>query len=302
MVAGRYSGWISSGVAPLRAAKGSGELLLDAISRAARVGHDNARGLALLYLAAARIDTGDLETAEGTAREAIRFGNLGSGGWTFIAETLLGAILLYRGQTDESVSVLKKATGGPLTGVLGYAEGMLAWAMTAAGTDGAVAACNAAMQCLPRPGTTRSLGAWYAVLNLTQALCHSGRREEAGCLLVEAEKIAAEWECNDFGFPVRTAAGIAAACAGNWTHAEEHHRASIARMDAVPYVAAQPIARYWYADMLLARGDIADIEAARRQLQETIEISDAIGLALYARLGRQRLGNLLSKTLISSRG
>lgn len=38
------------------------------------------------------------------------------------------------------------------------------------------------------------------------------------------------------GFPVLTGANIAAACAGDWTSAEKHHLASIARMEAVPYV------------------------------------------------------------------
>ena len=86
-----------------------------------------------------------------------------------------------------------------------------------------------------------------------------------------------------------TAAGIAAGCAGNWARAEEHHLAAIARMEAVPYVSAQPIARYWYADMLAERGGLGDIEAAKALLQVSILASDAIGLALYARLARRKL-------------
>jgi len=130
---------------------------------------------------------------------------------------------------------------------------------------------------------------WHAVLGLTEALCLSGRREEAGRLQLEAERIADESDCNVVGFPVRTAAGIAAACAGDWNRAEAHHRASIARMEAVPYVTAQPIARYWYADMLAERGCPGDIEAARALLQASITASDVIGLALYTRLARRRL-------------
>ena len=105
----------------------------------------------------------------------------------------------------------------------------------------------------------------------------------------QAEKIADEWDCNMVGFPVLTAAGIAAACAGNWTSAEKHHRASIARMEAVPYITAQPIARYWYADMLAERGGAEDVGAAKAMLKESIAASESIGLALYARLARRRL-------------
>ena len=127
---------------------------------------------------------------------------------------------------------------------------------------------------------------------MTEALCLSGRREEAGRLQAEAEKIATEWDCSIFGFPVRTAAGIAAACNGNWTRAEEHHRAAITRMETVPYVTAQPIARYWYADMLAERRGAEDVEAAKAMLQESIAASDRIGLALYARLARRRLARI----------
>jgi hypothetical protein len=152
--------------------------------------------------------------------------------------------------------------------------------MTAAQKAGASSACAAAMRFLPRPGTSRGTGAWHAVLGLAEVLCLSGRREEAGGLQSEAEKIAAEWDCNMVGFPVLTAAGITAACAGNWARAEEAHRASIARMEAVPYVTAQPIARYWYADMLAERGGAGDIEADKALLQASITASDAIGLEL----------------------
>jgi hypothetical protein len=155
--------------------------------------------------------------------------------------------------------------------------------------DAAADARTAAMACLPRPGHSRSVGAWNAVLCLTEALCMSGRRQEAGGLLAETENIAAEWDCNHTGFPARSAAGIAAACAGDWARAEKHHRAAIARMDAVPYVTAQPIARYWYADMLAERTAAGDIDAAIAMLEASIAASDRIGLTLYARLGRQKL-------------
>jgi len=55
----------------------------------------------------------------------------------------------------------------------------------------------------------------------------------------------------------------------------------------VPDVTAQPIARYWYADMLAQRGRPEDIEAAKALLQASIAASDAIGLVLCARLARR---------------
>jgi serine/threonine protein kinase/tetratricopeptide (TPR) repeat protein len=264
-------------------------LIRETIRRATQVGHDVAKSGALAALPAVYLAKGDLENAERAAREALAFGESSHFGWLFMAETSLGSVLLYRAQTEEGLSLLTKAASGPTTHFSGLPQGLLALGMSAAERDGAANACTAAMRFLPRPGISRGTGAWHAVLSLTEALCLCGRCEEAGSLQLEAEKIAAEWDCNMVGFPVRTAAGIAAACARDWTRAEAHHRASIARMEAVPYVTAQPIARYWYADMLAERGGPGDIEAAKALLQATIAASDAIGLVQYARLARRRL-------------
>ena len=267
-------------------------LIRETIRRATQVGHDVAKSGALAALPLVYLARGDLKGAERAAREALAFGESCRFGWQFMAETGLGGVLLYRAQTEEGLSLLTKAASGPTTHFSGLPQGLLALGMSAAEREGAANACTAATRFLPRPGTSRGTGAWHAVLGLTEAFCLRGCREDAGRLHIEAEKIAAEWDCNMVGFPVLTAAGIAAACAGNWTSAEKHHRASIARMEAVPYVTAQPIARYWYADMLVERGGFGDIEAAKTLLQESMAASDAIGLALYARLARRRLARI----------
>ena len=263
----------------------------EALPRTVRIGHGDAKYLILWNLVGVHIAKGDLASAERTARETLALAKSYQAGWIFLVETTLGGVLLYRDQITEALSLLTKAAGGPTTPFSGFPEGLLAFGLTAAGMVEASNARNAGMRWLPRPGTSRSTGAWQAAIAMTEALCLSDRRE-AGRLQVEAEKIAAEWDCGFSGFPVRTAAGIAAACAGNWTRAEEHHRAAIARMDAVPYITAQPIASYWYADMLAERGGPRDIEAAKAVLQESIAKSDAIGLALYARLARKRLAQI----------
>jgi hypothetical protein len=267
-------------------------LILEAIPRMTRVGHDDAKLAALCHLASVHIAKGDLESAERKAREALAFGESSHAGWIFLAEASLGGILLYRDRTAEALSLLTKAAGGPAKFFSGFPDGLLALAMTATGTEDAGRACDEAMQLLPRPGTSRSLGAWNAVLSVTEALCLAGRRQEAAGLQGEAEKIAGEWESTAFGFPVRTAAGIAAACARNWDRAEAHHRDAIARMEAAPYVTAQSIGRYWYADMLAERRHAGDIHAARSLLRETIAAGESIGLALYARLARRKLARI----------
>lgn len=266
-------------------------LILEAIPRAPRVGHDNVKFIALTYLPQVFVAAGDLQGAERAAKEALAFGQACNAGWVFASQMRLGSILLFRGHREEPLSLLEQATNAPKSMASGGAEGLRAFAMVSLGHERAREACDTAMRFLPRPGTSRSLGSWTAVLYLTQALCLSGRREEAAGLQVEAEKIALEWVCGG-SVPARTVAGIAAACGLNWSRAEEHHRAAIARMDEIPDLTAQPIARYWYADMLAERGGPGDLESARLFLDRVIVKSEAIGLALYARLARERLARL----------
>jgi hypothetical protein len=70
------------------------KLLLTAIASSAKVGHDSARSLSLMYLAAARIHNGDLEKAERTVSEAMDAGASSQVGWIFLAETFLASMAL----------------------------------------------------------------------------------------------------------------------------------------------------------------------------------------------------------------
>jgi hypothetical protein len=60
-------------------------------------------------------------------------------------------------------------------------------------------------------------------------------------------------------------------------------------MDSSEYVVSRPIARVWYADMLLTRDQNGDAAKARTLLNEALAQSEAIGLALYARIAREKL-------------
>jgi hypothetical protein len=84
----------------------------------------------------------------------------------------------------------------------------------------------------------------------------------------------------------RTAAGIAAACAGEWSRAEEHHRAAIHHADTAPARIFQPVSREWYAAMLSARGDM---DRAHSMLAEAQTLYETIGMPGYARRVSERL-------------
>jgi tetratricopeptide (TPR) repeat protein len=260
----------------------------ESIDRAARVGHNLAKFSALTHRALICMALGELDAAEETAQEAIALGQSFPRGLLFIAEGILGHVLICRLRTDEALPWLERATHYSARFMAGSPESLLAIGIAAAGRDPSSAAAAAAAQ-LARPGVSRSYGSWGAAINLAEAWAVAGRVSETTFLLPFAEKVSAEWITSPAGFPARTAAGIAAAGACDWARSEEHHRAALAQMDSGEFVSGRIYARVWYADMLLAHGNPADAAIVRTLLTEAHAQAKDIGNALYARLARERL-------------
>jgi eukaryotic-like serine/threonine-protein kinase len=259
----------------------------EAAERAERVGHHHARLSALSQLSMIHIALGEMDAAERIARATVSLGESNARGLLFVADCGLGLALAYRLRTGEAVPLLERARNTPGY-FAGIPESLLAIGLAAAGADPSRAAAAASAH-LAKPGVSRSFGVYATTLNLAEAWAVAGRVAEAAYLLPFAEKVAAEWAANAVGFPARTAAGIAAAGAGDWTRSEEHHRAALAQMDASEYVSGRMFARLWYADMLLARGNPADSSRAHTLLTEALALAESAGNALYARLARERL-------------
>jgi hypothetical protein len=64
--------------------------------------------------------------------------------------------------------------------------------------------------------------------------------------------------------------------------------------DTAPYRVAQPIARYWYAEMLLGRGAAGDLSHARSLLTEALAMFESLGMPGYSRRASERLASLSS--------
>jgi tetratricopeptide (TPR) repeat protein len=260
----------------------------DMIPIAARVGHDDGLHSTKGMQASAYLSLGDLEQAEHGMREAFEFACEARLGYAFATGSSLGLILALRGRAEEGLPLLRQATEFSAGYWNAAMPAFLALGLTAAGQDSreAEAACRALLH---PPGVSRSMGIWCGVVTLAEVLALQGRPEEAADLLPDVERVASEWDVLMLGYPVRTAAGIAAAGAGDWKRSEEHHRAAIARMDTVGYKLGSAIARIRYADMLLMRRAAGDEAAARGLLQTALGESEAMGLALYAEVARRKL-------------
>lgn len=271
---------------PLEAIKAAEEI----IPIATRVGHNDGLHAVRGLLASTYAALGDLDRAEQVTREAFEFAREARLGYAFASGATLGVIHAYRGRAEEGLPLLRQGTEMGAGFWSAAMEAFLAIGLAAAGHDGrdAEAACRALLH---RPGVSRSLGMWSGVVALAEALALQGRTEEAADLFPDAERAALEWDVLTIGYPVRTAAGIAAAAVGNWARSEEHHRAAIARMDTVGYKLGAAIARIRYADMLLMRRAAGDQAAARELLETGLRQSEALGLVLYERVAREKLSS-----------
>lgn len=81
-------------------------------------------------------------------------------------------------------------------------------------------------------------------------------------------------------------------CAGDWAAAEEHHLTAIHQVDTAPYQVARPMARGWYALMLLDRNAAGDHAKARGLLSEALAMYESMKMPFHANRTGGRLASL----------
>jgi len=260
-----------------------------ALRLAERVGHDigvwmNKRSLAML--SAAR---GDLLTAEREMHAARSFGEAHQVPWSFLSSISLGMLAFRRGNFVEAERILCNRTEiEQETFWSGYRDACL-FAFRAEkgarepGDTRAWKAWTERRWKLPAAGKRNPIGSWLALERSVAGLASIGASEEVAALrpLTEDVLLTGAWMAWDL-WPFRTAAGIAAACARDWSAAEHHHATAIHQTDSAPYRVAQPTAREWYAAMLLARNGSGDALKARALLSEALTMYEAMGMPFHA--------------------
>jgi hypothetical protein len=178
----------------------------------------------------------------------------------------------------------------PATYKSGQLTGALFWTLAAKRESDTSMALEVARRDLPIPGQPLWIGACGCLALIVEGLAILGRNDEIADLESTAEYVLSVGPlCVYSQHLLRTSAGIVAAAARNWTRAEEHHRAAIYQADSAPYAVAQPTARFWYADMLLARGDPGDRDGARSLLGEALRLYESIGMPSHARRTAEKI-------------
>jgi hypothetical protein len=137
------------------------------------------------------------------------------------------------------------------------------------------------------------LGAWNALERTVAGLACLRRRDDLSKLrqLTEELLLTGAWTYTIL-FPFQTIAGITSAADENWEAAEAHHLTAIHQTDTAPYRHLQPVAREWYARMLVERNQAADREKAKLLLQKTIQLYESLGQLQRAAHARQIFAEL----------
>jgi len=203
--------------------------------------------------------------------------------WGIKFKVDLANVARLQGRMDEAVEWCARARIASRNHWGGYAHAALALTLAQAGGPRFSQALEDAMPYVPRAGHPAPYGRWPTLNLVIEALATAGRTDEAAKLLPVAEQML------DLGFAImwaghalpRTSAGIAAACAGQWDRAGEHHQAALQQADSLALRVCQPIARYWYAEMLRAR---QDLDRACVLFDKAQAMFESLGMPVYARL------------------
>ena len=259
-----------------------------------RVGHRGAVYTTKLLWATLSVARGDLITAELDAEEARKFGEVHQVAWRFLSSILLGTVAFLRGNFDQAERWYSdRMEGEEQTSASGWRDACL-FALWAESNRARAWKCLADRRWkLPRIGRPNPMGAWCALERSVIGLAWLGRKEEAAALRPLAEELVLTgvWATWDLSL-LRTAAGIAAACAGDWSAAEQHHLTAIHQTDTALYRVSQATAREWYAMMLLDRNAPGDAAKTRVLLSESLAMYESMGMPFPANRTSGRLAAL----------
>jgi len=237
---------------------------------------------------------GNLVASKNETVEAWEFGAAHAVGWNFATSLQRGHFALWSGDLAEAeqwYSDELKVKGKSY--LSGLSEACLFAAYAESYDPRAAKAWTDRRWKSPVSGQLNSLGAWTALERSIIGLARLGWREEAAALrpLTEELLLTGAWTYSLLS-PFQTIAGIAAACAGDWAAAEQHHLAAIRQTDTAPYRHLQPVAREWYATMLFDRNRSGDSAKANSTLDDAVVLYESLGLPHRARLAREALAGM----------
>ena len=259
-------------------------LVEDLEPRAERIGHRGCQAALQLVRPPLHHLAGDLPGAEREARRVVDFARVHHNPWQFLAEIRLGDSLFLQGKTADALEILRRtAAFEPLTRFKQHSRGFVFRCLSCVASDDARAYFRDTEILLPTPGAVNAYGHWYNLMNVVEGLYVLGDRAAVATLMPLTEWLAtSEVKVMMCALWPSVAAGIAAACAGEWNSAETHFEDGLALCDHTPMPGGQGTTREFYADMLMMRNAGADATRAATLYAEAADNYERLGLVLYA--------------------
>jgi hypothetical protein len=262
--------------------------------RAEKIGHYGALWalkIARSVISAAR---GNLEASHEETVDAWDFGAAHEVGWNFATSIQRGHFALWSGNLTEAEKWYShglKVEGNSY--LSGLSEACLFAAYAECNDSRAAGAWQHRNWKFPVSGQLNSLGAWTALERAVIGLARMGQKKEVAALWPLTEELVqtGAWTYSLLS-PFQTIAGIAAMCAGDWASAEQHHLVAIHQTDCAPYYHLQPVAREWYAMMLLERNDPSDNAKAKELLSAATALYESAKMPFRASHAKEALANL----------
>jgi serine/threonine protein kinase/tetratricopeptide (TPR) repeat protein len=260
--------------------------LPEAKLRAEKIGHHGAMWALKIGASIVSAARGDIAASNRETIDAWEFGAAHNVGWNFATSIQRGHFALWSGDLAEAENwysdELKRGGKSYLSGL---SEACLFAAYAESHDPRAARAWTDRRWKTPVSGQLNSLGAWTALAQSVIGLARMGWKEEAAVLrpLTEELLLTGAWTYSLLA-PFQTVAGIAASCAGDWAAAEHHHLTAIRQVDTAPYRHLQPVAREWYASMLLDRNSSGDAVKADSLMEKAISMYESSGMPRRARL------------------
>jgi class 3 adenylate cyclase/tetratricopeptide (TPR) repeat protein len=241
---------------------------------------------------AATLEGAGLDQVEHDVREDLeRCENIRSP-WVSQSHAWIAATLILRGDLESSLRQAEEAINlepaSAWTGC-GWSFKFLALAM-AGDLDACVELLDEQGGLLVQPGETMTMGRTAMLYAAAQGCAILGLAEDAGALypLVAERADAAPVNVFDVALGHRNA-GMAAATAGLWDHAQEHFETATRQADEFPNRLEHLQVLHWYGKMLLDRAHQEDQDRARTMLVDALDGYRQRGMPVHAAMAEALL-------------
>jgi class 3 adenylate cyclase/tetratricopeptide (TPR) repeat protein len=211
--------------------------------------------------------------------------------WIAQSYVWMAAIAQLRGRIDEALDYIEKGIElEPPSAFTGVALGFKLLNRAYAGDrDELAALVDEVWTQLPEQ-IPAGIGPVILLMGAAQAVAILGLTEHAAKLYDRVRTVAGTWAHAWFdGALTQRVAGMIAALLNRWDEAEEHFRTALRQVEEVPDRLDEPRVRYWYARMLVDRGEPGDADRARELYEQALEGYRRVGMPLHVGWTEERL-------------